>query len=172
MAGFSFDFSDAFSRGIAVQGTFDLTFDRTFSLIRLAPVQPGQSGCKKPGALLAWLTLDGGYMYWLFDGTITTEKLVGSKGGRIMAGSYVHNQKVTGQVLTVRAGRLSEAEARAVATIYESSDVNLMVPDDDGIFHQVPVSLEPNTFLTWESKQGRGTLDARIFLPTRNTQRT
>ncbi|GAB3994674.1 hypothetical protein GCM10028807_32810 [Spirosoma daeguense] len=151
-------------------GTFDLTFDHTFQTVLITPTQPTETACRKPGAYLTWLS-PVGWMYWLFEGPITKQKSVASRGFRRQAGVTIHNQKESGDILLVRTSNLPTQTVEAVATIYESVAIYLLAPDASGKFHQVYVSIDPGTFELHDSRQNVHDLSVILQLPGRRSAR-
>ncbi len=154
----------------ATYGTFDLTFDATFRGVLLSPVQPSEEGCRTAGALLHWLSPTG-WATWLFDGVMDTRTVVSSRGQYVQARTTLHTQKESADLLTVRSIGITTEEARAVATIYGSIAVYLLVPDEAGVFHALPVNIEPGTFDTVTSRQQVHDLEVSFLLPGYGSQR-
>ncbi|QKZ15207.1 hypothetical protein [Spirosoma sp. KUDC1026] len=152
-------------------GTFDLTFDATFQGVLITPTTPSVPGeCRTPGAFLTWQSPTG-WPYWLFDGPMSTDKTVSSRGDARQAGLTLATQKESAYVITARTSGLTAEQAEAVATIYDSVAVYLLAPDKDGVFHQVPVTIDPGTFPVHTSRSATHTLSVTFTLPARRSQR-
>ena len=150
------------------QTSFDLTFDSTFHGVLLSPVNPVVDGCRAPGAYLTWHSPTG-WPHWLFEGPIITSKLVTARGSAQQGGSLRYSQKESFLQLTIRTAGLTPEQIEAVATIYESEDVYLLVPDAADAFHAVPVSIDPGQFELHNSRFLVSDLSVTINLPARRS---
>jgi hypothetical protein len=100
-----------------------------------------------------------------------TRKAVSSRGQYVQARTILHTQKESADLLTVRTIGIPTDEARAVSTIFGSIAVYLMAPDAAGIFHAVPVNIEPGTFDTYSSRQQVHDIEVTFLLPGLGSQR-
>ncbi|WP_018622100.1 hypothetical protein [Spirosoma luteum] len=156
---------------ITTTGPFDLTFDDTFGGVLIGTGSPSVAyECRSAGAYLTWLS-PVGWMYWLYEGPMNTQKAVRTAGAYQQAGTTRYTQKESNLLLTVRTIGLSKAEVDAVATVYDSIGVFLLAVDTAGVFHRVPVSVEPGTFDLYSSRENVHDLTLTISLPARRSAR-
>lgn len=120
--------------------------------------------------MLHWLSPTG-WATWLFEGVIDTGKVVSSRGQYTQAGVKLYTQKESALLLTVRTANISADEADAVATVFDSIAVYLLVPDTSDAFHPIPVSIEPGTFNVHSTRELVHTIELSFTLPAHRSQR-
>lgn len=151
--------------------TFDLSFDHTFQDVLITPdPAPVQTGCRKDGVYLTWLTLQGGWQYWLFEGPVVRGQLPESKGQAKQAGLIRHTRKETAQSLTLHTANLTEAEADAVGTIRESISVYWLFRKADDSVVRIPVTVPAADADLWNSQTYTNNFQTQIILPSRRSQ--
>ncbi|GAB3552866.1 hypothetical protein [Spirosoma fluminis] len=150
--------------------TFDLTFDQTFQYLQLSPAPVLADPCQTPGVYLMWLTVCG-WTGYLFSGNTDTDAQVESGGSFEQARVDQDTIKISRDVLTIRAGSLTEAAMRTLRTLYESPKVFAQAPNRDGQIRLLPVRIEPGTFGVWREASSRFRLEAKLLFPKRSSQR-
>ncbi|GAB3889881.1 hypothetical protein GCM10028803_00380 [Larkinella knui] len=148
---------------------FDLSFDHTFGLV-LDEVTPSETACRKPGVYLYWLSPTG-WAGWLFEAFADSEKEVRALGSFRQAGLTRYTQKESAEVLTIRTRHLKKWQAEAIATVFESVAVFVLVHDDQDVTHKIPVEVPTGSFPVWKDANRLGRLEGRITLPARRSQR-
>ncbi|GAB3643936.1 hypothetical protein [Spirosoma arcticum] len=152
--------------------TFDLSFDHTFRPLQSNPgPPPQQAGCRHEGVYLTWLTLQGGWMYWLFEGSVQRGLNPTSRGKAMQGGVNRSTQKETAPTMVLHTANLTEDEADAVGTIRESISIHLLIHHDDGTVFDVPVEVPDGDAQLWDTQTYTGNFLISITLPSRRSQR-
>lgn len=151
--------------------TFDLSFDETFRPLTYDPVAPTQSGCRREAIYLTWLTLQGGWMYWPFEGNVLRGQSPTSRGDARQGGLTNYTQKETAQTMVLHTANLTEAEANAVGTIRESISVYWLKHNEDDTIEQIRVTVPVGDADLWDSQNYTNNFTIQIVLPSRRSQR-
>lgn len=152
--------------------TFDYSFDRTFrEILTDNQAPPTQEGCRKNGVYLTWLTLQGGWQYWLFESSVQRGKNPSSVGAAVQGGLVRPTQRKTSQSMVLHTANLTEAEAEAVTSILESISVWWLKHNDDGTVEAIPVTLPDGEVQTWNDQNYVNSFSITITLPYRSSQR-
>lgn len=152
--------------------TFDLSFDHTFREILDNPgPAPVQAGCRRDGVFLTWLTLQGGWASWLFEGAILRGQSTTSKGQATQAGLLRHTQKETAPTMTLHTASLTEQEADMVGTLRESISVYWLKHTDSNGVNAIPVTVPAGDSPLWDSQTYTNNFSTVITLPSRRSQR-
>lgn len=150
--------------------TFDLSFDRTFRELLTDSTTPTQSGCRKEGIYLTWLTLQGGWMYWLFEGNWIKSQSPSARGVVNQGGLINATQKETAQSLLISTINLTEAEAELVGTIRESNSVYWLKHNADDTVQPIRVTVPTDSGELWNARNYVNSFSTVIVLPSRRSQ--
>ena len=150
--------------------TFDATFDKTFSANALvAPTT--QAGCRRKGIFLTWLTLQGGWMSWLFEGSVQRGQSVEAVGIAEQGGLKLQNQKSMAPTKVLHTANLTEAEADLVGTIRESVMIFMLPHNDDDSVQGIRVTIPTGDAQLWNDQTYTNNFTTTITLPSRRSQR-
>lgn len=150
--------------------SFDSTFDNTFQ-DDYPDGPPAQSGCRKEGVYLTWLTLQGGWQYWLFEGSTQTSQTVTIKGEILQGRLNRPTQKDTARSIVIHTQNLTQSEIDLVGTIRESVSVFWLVHKDDNTIVRVPVALPTGEAELWDDQRYTNNFFTTITLPYKRSQR-
>ncbi|GAB3882743.1 hypothetical protein [Spirosoma agri] len=150
--------------------TFDATYDRTFGAnVLIAPTT--QAGCRRKGIYLTWLTLQGGWMSWLFEGSIQRGQSVDTIGIAEQGGLKLQTQKSMAPTMVLHTANLTEAEADLVGTIRESVMIFLLPHSDNDLVQGIRVTIPTGDAQLWDDQTYTNNFTTAITLPSRKSQR-
>ncbi|GAB2549818.1 hypothetical protein [Spirosoma aerophilum] len=147
------------------QKTFDLTFDKTFQKLIGTDYPVTAPTCRVPGVLLGWES-PRGWAYYLFRGNTDTDFDAQSSGEFEQAGAIKDTRRVGRDVLTVRAGGLTQPDSDVIKTIFLSTRVYVIAPDKSGIVRSVPVHVATGTYAVWRESANRIGIEFQIRFPS------
>ncbi|MBD2704414.1 hypothetical protein IC229_27485 [Spirosoma sp. BT702] len=150
--------------------SFDFPFDLTFRPELIDYVVPAQAGCRTEGVYLTWLTLAGGWMYWLFEGAVIRGQSTGAMGQIKRIGLTQSTRKETGQYMVLHTANLREHEADALGTIRESISAYWLIHTEDDKVKQIPVNVPTGDAQLWDSQRYVNNFSVTIELPSRRSQ--
>lgn len=152
--------------------TFDITFDQTFrELLVEGGDSPVQTGCRREGVYLTWLTLQGGWQYWLFEGSVIRGQSSSSRGQYMQGGLSLDTQKDTAPTMTLHTANLTESEADMVGTIRESISAFILQHNPDNSITRIRVKVPTGDAQLWDSQTYTNNFSINIILPSRRSQR-
>lgn len=152
--------------------TFTYPFDRTFREVLTSPGEPPiQTGCRRDGIYLTWLTLQGGWQYWLFEGSVQTGQSSDSRGQVKQAGLVRHILKETAPTMVLHTANLTEADAETVGTLRESTSVWWLRHSKTDVVEPIPVTVPAGDSPLWDTQTYTNNFSTVITLPSRRSQR-
>ena len=151
---------------------FDYPFDRTFRGELTPPGDPPiLEGCRSDGVQLTWLTLQGGWEFWLFEGSVQTGQSTDSRGQAKQGGLVRHIQKETARAMVLHTANLTERQADAIGTLRESISVYWLRYDATGLMDAIPVTVPAGDSPLWDTQTYTNNFSTVITLPSRRSQR-
>lgn len=150
--------------------TFDSTFDNTFQ-DDYPDGPPAQLGCRKEGIYLTWLTLQGGWQYWLFEGSYQISQSTAVRGQAVQGRLNRPTQKLTSRTMVIHTQNLTRDEAEAVGTIRESVSIFWLIHKDDNTIVRVPVTIPDGEAEFWDSQKYTNNFSTTITAPYKTSQR-
>lgn len=151
--------------------TFNYPFDYTFRPeFDDSTTPPTQTGCRRDGVYLTWLTLQGGWEYWLFEGNALLGKSSSSVGQAEQGGLVNQSQKKIAPTMLLHTANLTKEEALKVGTLWESISAYWLKHKDDNTIERIRVTLPVGDLQLWDPQTFTNNFSIAITLPYRRSQ--